>query len=172
MQSRHGRLKKGDIMANKERYDTLKHLKRCVDCGKTDAFTLSGRAYCAECCEKQRKSKQKYSKRNKEKKRKSAKKLYEERKSNHLCVKCGKTLPDNYRYTNCEKCRVKLRQACERYHRKNGIFPRDTSLCYRCQKNTPLKDKKVCAECYKNLCKNIEHASKFIDYDKVKKLSW
>lgn len=145
---------------SKKRRDTLKHLKRCVICGKTDAYTLNGRACCAECCEKQKKYNQNI---NKEKAQQRKKKLYEERKLNHLCVHCGKALPDDYKYTNCEKCRAKLIQACERNNRKNGVFPRDTSLCHHCQKKPPLKYKKVCADCYEKLCKNLEYGRKFVN---------
>lgn len=155
-------------MIEKERYNILKHLKRCVHCGKTDAYTLIGRACCAECCEKQSNYNQNISKNNKEKAQKRKKKLYEERKFNHLCVHCGKALPDNYKYTNCEKCRAKLRQACERNNRKNGIFPRDTSLCHLCQRKSPLKYKKVCADCYEKLCKNLEYGRKFVNQNQNK----
>lgn len=60
-------------MTKKERYDILKHLKRCVHCGKTDAYTLIGRACCAECCEKQSNYNQNISKNNKEKAQKRKK---------------------------------------------------------------------------------------------------
>ena len=36
----------------KQRIDALKAMKRCVCCGKQDAYTLVGRWRCAECSEK------------------------------------------------------------------------------------------------------------------------
>lgn len=56
---------------SKKRRDTLKHLKRCVICGKTDAYTLNGRACCAECCEKQKKYNQNINKEKAQQRKKS-----------------------------------------------------------------------------------------------------
>lgn len=165
-------------MTDKELYDVHKHLKRCVRCGKTDAFTLIGRSYCGDCCEKNREYYRKYYlEKEKDKKAQKSKKLREERKSNHLCAKCGKPLPENYdkKHTSCEKCRAKIRLEAEKRRRKNGILSRQDSnlgMCTRCHKKTPLNGKKVCAECYEYLCKSVEHARKFLDYSKVKKMNW
>ena len=37
---------------NQNRRKALRHLCRCVICGKQDAFTMNGRPRCAECVEK------------------------------------------------------------------------------------------------------------------------
>ena len=72
----------------------LKENHICRDCKKTDAFTLSGRTYCADCAEKIRLAKAK-ARQDPEKREimlqqtRDCAKRHEE---NHECKTCGKPL--------------------------------------------------------------------------------
>lgn len=150
-------------MPSKELYNTRKQLKRCVHCGKTDAFTLNGRIRCAECTEKhQKNSREKYYNGGKEKDSKRHKELYEERKSKHICVQCGKYLSNNYKYILCEICRAKKRKSNEKSRRKKGVLPSDMRgngvYCYICCKPVETLGKKLCNSCYEKVIKNLEKA--------------
>lgn len=94
---------------NKSRYQWLKEHGICVQCGQRDAF--SGYVRCPECIEKtniasakcrdDKEKRIKYNARGTERR----KQLREERKNKHLCVVCGKSLPEGYKYSECIWCR-------------------------------------------------------------------
>lgn len=97
--------------ANKSRYQWLKEHGICVQCGQRDAF--HGYVRCPECIEKSniasakcwndKEKRIKYIEHN----RKRGKQLREERKNEHLCMICGKALPEGYEYSTCIWCRRK-----------------------------------------------------------------
>ncbi len=80
----------------KEKYHRRKDNHLCVKCCKQDEQTLSGRAYCAECAEKERvRYRERYNK--KRVKSNSTRMLeakrnrdrYNRLKAEHRCTKCG-----------------------------------------------------------------------------------
>lgn len=96
---------------SKSRYQWLKEHGICVQCGQGDAFP--GYVRCPECIEKAniasarcRDDKDKRMKYNKHCREKS-RRLYGERKNNHMCTICGKKLPEDYKYCTCILCRKK-----------------------------------------------------------------
>lgn len=100
---------------SKSVYDARKALHRCVWCGRRDAYTINGRAYCAECC---RRRSGYYKKRyvekpeTKEPLKRYQKERYRRLKDMGLCTRCGKR-PAATGRVMCARCssREKLRQA-------------------------------------------------------------
>ena len=129
-------------------YDTLKYLHRCIACGHADAFTLSGRSYCADCAEKRREHAADDYRKNKQKYNDRCKAWYYERKKNGLCVKCGK--PAETGRTVCKRCSIKRNNAeRERNIEKGMNWPRgDNGLCWLCNKKPSMDEYHVCPDCY------------------------
>lgn len=96
----------GDI--SKERYKELDEWGVCHCCQKK--FKAPGKQYCPDCLDKSKKARARYRKEHPPTDEQKAanlerqRKLYEERKKNGLCVKCGK-LATNGRL--CHECYIK-----------------------------------------------------------------
>ena len=88
-----------------------KRLKLCVQCGKQDERTISGRSYCFSCAEKYRKlSKGNYKKKSSEERaeyNRRRKERWHKRKAEHRCPRCNKELGTEYEYVICPSCREK-----------------------------------------------------------------
>lgn len=95
-------------------------------------------------------------------------KRYEYRKTNGLCVKCGKPYLD-HRYSMCSICRYKNATQKRIKARNNGVKPKQTEIsnrlerkengyCYFCGKPA-VKGKKTCVE---HLGKYQEHWEKYL----------
>lgn len=139
---------------------SLKRLGLCMWCGKEDAYTMSGRSMCADCCEKMKESHEKFysNPENAEKKRQHARDVRRKRKEEGRCVACGVKLPENYSYTRCNKCLAKERGYDRKGKRNTDI--RGTLVCFQCAKNPPIEGKKLCKECYNKKLKILEKAHK------------
>lgn len=128
-------------------YDERKHNGVCVSCGAVDAFTLNGRAECAECCEKRRK------RRNYQKKADQQREIYKARKAAGICVSCKKKAIPGMVY--CEQHRIRHNQKARElkaYNRGETNWPRgDNGYCYVCNKRPTMDNLKVCDTCYKKL---------------------
>lgn len=93
------------------RYQWLKEHGICAQCGQRNAFP--GYVRCPECIEKvsaasakcwsDKEKRMQYNRQGNKRK----KQLREERKNKHLCVRCGKPLPEKYEYLTCVSCRKK-----------------------------------------------------------------
>ena len=68
----------------------MKKLQRCIQCGEQDAFTLAGRARCAECAEKARIYNRERAAKHQEEINARNRRYAEDRKAAGLCVKCGR----------------------------------------------------------------------------------
>lgn len=67
--------------------------------------------------------------------------LLDKRKTNNLCISCGKPL--DREGVNCTECRQKInKEVAETRH-----WYQDNGICPRCRKNTIEGDEKVCPEC-------------------------
>lgn len=139
----------------KQRIDALKAMKRCVDCGKQDAYTLSGRCRCAECTEKNRQSALKWHHEHPEEAKARIKNFYEKRKANRICVMCGNPLPPERKAFACKRCSAKYTEyKRQEMLRKNKTTPRylfieqHPDLCTRCRKAPRYKNYKLCKACY------------------------
>ena len=128
-------------------YDERKHNRVCVSCGAVDAFTLNGRAECAECCEKRRK------RRNYQKEADQQREIYKARKAAGICVSCKKKAIPGMVY--CEQHRIRHNQKARElkaYNRGETNWPRgDNGYCYVCNKRPTMDNLKVCDTCYKKL---------------------
>jgi len=133
-----------------ERYDYLKKIHICVNCGNME--TEPNSIYCFECREKIYNRNSRYYEQNKEKLKRQRKdyfkNLYYQRKELGICTKCGKRNVCSKSSTLCIDCYVKKKRQKDK--RWNNEIPRDErkyyNLCYVCGK----------AEIYKsNLC--IKH---------------
>lgn len=113
--------------------------------------------------------------RNREYYRERNKRIYDERKEQNVCCKCGGE-KDGDNYSFCKKCRDKRKPIKQRY-RERHQKPRlkdmwiEKGLCVRCG-NERKKGYKLCEECYqKNV--NASHSEKCVEWRKgVKKASY
>lgn len=128
----------------------------CGNCGKEDAYTMNGHAYCFECTEKKRM----YYHNNKSHYSTVAKERRERLKSEGICVMCGKNkaIPE---HTLCEKCRnIQLRRdRIRRMRAHKKITYTDAvymGLCTQCKKEPSIKGKRLCQKCYDKAMIGIE----------------
>lgn len=124
---------------------------RCGSCGKEDAFTMAGKGICAECAERRNQSSKAWNLAHPGRKAESRRKLSEQRQAAGLCTMCGKPLPKNYRYKNCQTCLAKIRNRRQPVYIPNG-------MCHRCKKEPCVEGKKLCAACYEVACRSAEKA--------------
>lgn len=143
----------GVIKAN---YRYLRSVHRCVQCGTVDAYTLNGRAYCADCAEWRRNY---YNNRRKrpdvrEKANQQLRDRTEKWRSQGLCTSCGrKTDPP---YKTCSRCRYMARAK----YRESHPYPvMENGVCSWCRKRPPIDGKKLCDECYRKSLLNVSKAA-------------
>ena len=131
-----------------------KHLGRCTECHRVDAFTMNGRSLCGVCADKARLKKANEYAFDKQKILSRNRDAYQRRKANGLCVKCGKPIEEgNYR-VRCLKCTAKLSYS-EKIKASEKAARGDNGICYMCNRNPVLPDKRCCAECYPKLQINM-----------------
>lgn len=140
-------------MTEKEWKDKLKANHICVNCKKTDAYTMAGRSYCAECAEKMAEKKREL--RHDEAYRlKSLQDAAEWRKrmaEEHRCTRCGKTLPRGHGKKLCVECLVYSKRKCEERRRSKGVrtwdMRNEEGTCFICGKPS-IHGKRMCQSCY------------------------
>lgn len=149
-------------MSYQKRRNLRKEHGVCLRCGKEDAYTMNGRCYCFDCCEKDHIRQRKKSEEIKVQYNQNRKELYDYRKENHLCPKCGKELPEGYTKINCKMCLGKARRKAEISRRERGIISHDSALycglCVHCHKELPYEGHKVCKKCYDLIMLNLSKA--------------
>ena len=139
----------------KARYHYLKSRHRCTKCGKQDAFTLNGRAYCAECNEKCRDIKKAWRQTHQEQLAISRKARDLRMKESGRCVTCGKKndTPGRVRCSRClakyRKQHLERRKAEDKYSRLNRI----DGECYFCGKPV-VPGKRTCQK-HLNMCRKF-----------------
>lgn len=124
-----------------------RHAGVCTICGREDAFTMAGRAHCAECAERDRGYYQKNVDANRMRKRRSYqatdKPRREARVAAGLCPKCGR--PADPPYKTCERCRSRNKAV---RHERNNAPPRGSyGTCWQCNKLPAVPGKKLCPKC-------------------------
>lgn len=139
--------------ANKRRYNYLKHQNRCVWCGERDAYTMNGRALCAECCEYRRALDCQRSE-----KRKAQIAAYQKERRIRLeeaglCIKCGKREP-RPGLKSCDVCLEKYRGN----NAKKPGKPLIPGMCSRCRSKPVMEGRRLCEECYESVCRGLEKA--------------
>lgn len=133
----------------------------CPKCHKEPIY--GNHKSCASCREKRRETRGVHIKTQSEKRR--AKEKYESRKSNGICVVCGKRKSEKER-TMCHIC---LKKDSAR-RTKSGIseYRRENGLCLWCG-NAVIKDKFYCKEC---MVRKIEIAEYARGFRNMEKHSW
>jgi hypothetical protein len=146
-----------DSEARKAEYWFYKEHGICVRCHHEKA--IKGKTLCPECTDKVSVENKKRYLANKEKfnerKKKQHKDLYERRKANGVCVRCGKRPPKDG-LLSCTQCLIKqAKYKAEAFERKGGThrwLAIDLGLCAVCCKSPKMNDKKVCKQCYDHIC--------------------
>ena len=145
---------------NRERVNAWRRMQKehhiCRQCGQQDAYTLSGRTYCAECCaiksERARKWRAEHPGANAETVRKNR----EKRKAEGVCVKCGRPKSDS-NHVLCGECRAK--QHRYKAAARNCNYPRgENGICWQCNKKPVKEGFNLCPECYEmklGICRAI-----------------
>lgn len=142
----------------------------CPRCGKNNL--VGEERYCPECRAKDLLRKARYSDEKKRaiaeksKPRKSAynKRIYEDRKQNGMCVRCGKHKAEQGKMS-CGMCLEKQRkQNAKRYDKKVGLSAydrqilRERGMCSYCLKEIPTHGK-LCDRCFEKISGNLEKAT-------------
>ena len=142
----------------KEFYSMRKKAGVCTQCGREDAFTMAGRAKCAECAEKHRLH-QAARLADPVKKKAAADRVKakkEERAAAGLCTDCGRPTEPPYRW--CPTCRAKGRA---RHHEAYVFTYRGLDgTCYMCNKAPAEKGKRLCRECADKCRANLVQANR------------
>lgn len=136
----------------KEDYECYKKLGVCVACRRENAEP--NKTLCFECNErqKQRTNNRRASMTAEEKAKKIQKNKiqYAERKSQGLCVRCGKRKATE-NYSNCVECRIKDNRRKSRYIPKSPV-PIDMrnalGLCRQCGEPLAHPDNTLCLACH------------------------
>lgn len=138
-------------------YHTRLLLNRCGGCGRQDAFTMSGRARCADCAEVQRRASKKIREATSEELKRKKAEHYKTLKEEHRCVKCGKALSPAWDKVICQRCNAKAKQ---RYlsnrvirpgHEPHALFSElHPDICTRCRKRPRYQHHKLCEFCYQD----------------------
>lgn len=142
----------------------------CCNCHMKDAYTMNGRALCAECADKANKAKKRdYAERGDEIRQRN-RNAYAERKANGLCVKCGKPKEPGNTRVRCLRCTRKQSRA-EHIKLENEAplvrnYPRgDNGICYICNRNPIAPGKRCCDGCYPALKGAMLHARVLVNAD-------
>lgn len=131
----------------------MKKLQRCIQCGEQDAFTLAGRARCAECAEKARIYNRERAAKHQAEINARNRRYAEDRKAAGLCVKCGRPSDG---HSSCPICRAKN---AERARKARGGDLRGVGgLCKMCGRYEAIPGEKLCERCYTACCANLVKA--------------
>lgn len=127
-------------------YWARKNSGLCVQCGKEDAYTMNGRARCAECSRKKtERAKKKYLENPefKEEKLNYGREHRRKNKAAGLCISCGRPAEQGHVY--CGRCLVRQRI----YYHENYVFsaPPPDSVCRHCRKAPVVEGYKLCVDC-------------------------
>lgn len=112
------------------RHDYLLNRQKCTRCGKQDAFTLNGRAWCADCIDEDSEyRKERYAENEEIRKatNQSSKSRYNLYKSLGLCTKCGNKAIE--KRTLCQRCNAKAKAYSQA---RRGVSNSDLGLCRSC----------------------------------------
>lgn len=146
----------------KARYEYLKSRHRCAKCAGQDAYTLNGRAYCAECIDRMSERQRVYISRHREQHNAYNRAYRDKCKAAGLCVRCRK--PAVRGKTMCAVCAAKdnarhRKKPCELIDREEWV---DQGMCRNCRK--PVKEGesvwsgrpfRLCPDCYDKAVDNL-----------------
>ena len=151
---------------NRELYAFRKANGICVRCGKEKAY--KGSACCLVCrFEHNASSMQSHNKHRDddgylEHLAEKSKKIYYKRKEQHLCIRCGKKMPDSVTTNMCDRCKVIVNRNERERNIEAGVIPNTLRgngiYCAVCRKPVEQQGKKLCNRCYENSCNNLVKA--------------
>ena len=162
-------------MTEQEYRASLKRHHICRNCKQTDAYTLAGRTYCAECAEKDAEKKRKL-RANEEYRQKAIQRTREWRNRNvaeNRCARCGKHLPTGWKNKCCCECLTYSRKKAKERRQKAGALTWDMrrcdGICFICGEPT-IGTRKMCEECYqKRIDGMIQNLEKAHEKQEIKK---
>lgn len=154
-------------MTEQEYRASLKRHHICRNCKQTDAYTLAGRTYCAECAEKDAEKKRNL-RAKEEYRQKAIQRTREWRNSNaaeNRCSRCGKPLPTGWKNKCCCECLTYSRKKAKERRQKSGALTWDMrrcdGICFICGEPT-IGARKMCEDCYQKriggMIRNLEKA--------------
>lgn len=131
----------------------------CVRCGKEKAYKNS--VNCLECRMEHREQSMRSHYKHREdkgylqKKAETSAKIYNKRKEQHICIRCGKPMSECVKTVVCKRCSVIVnRNERERRH-EQGVLPRELKgngvYCAICAKPVEKQGNKLCDRCYEAL---------------------
>lgn len=141
---------------------------RCIRCAGQDAFTIGGRALCAECCEKERRWYAENYAKLREAHIVAERERREQRRAAGLCTQCGTKKSAGTLYALCDKCRARGRLKEESKRRGRGIPPHAERFamgeCVNC--GAPPAERigsngqpvRICESCYQKSLRNLQKA--------------
>lgn len=145
-------------ISKKQFYQMRKHAGVCVDCGQEDAYTMAGRARCADCAERCRANQERYST-DLEKRQIAADRTRERRharKASGLCPMCGRK--PMLGHVKCLECTLRQRKADMK--KRGERHQRIDAMCWQCNKREPILGKKLCPDCYPSALAKLEKANR------------
>lgn len=138
----------------KEEYHFYKRLGICTRCRKN--LAEPGKVLCIECADADNERCRLKRLENLENRRKKDLEKYEKLKADGICTYCKKRKAQNGKY-KCSLCLAKIQN--RRESKKSDLLRserRSHGICYICGKNTVLKDKGVCIDCYEVRMQSIQ----------------
>lgn len=137
---------------NRELYHWLKERHLCTKCKRMDAYTMIGRAYCAECAKtgaEYKRTKYQTNEEFRERRKLESRERRQTRKSAGICICCGarRASPG---HTRCASCLALSRVETPAY-----LPP---GICARCRRKPIFDGKKLCAGCYEVAMQSLKIA--------------
>lgn len=125
----------------------LKGRQRCVVCAKQDAYTLAGRALCADCNDRNKGRWAAWWEKNRDRERDKQKDRYRSMAEAGLCVKCGRERDRAGVY--CRRCAArKAERSRNRYAAEQASYV--YGQCRRCRKPA-VPGKAYCQACLEQM---------------------
>lgn len=115
-------------LSKKQFYQMRKHAGICVDCGQEDAYTMAGRARCAECAERCRANQERYLKCLEctlRQRKANAKNRGRHPRLDGMCWQCNKMepIPGKKPCQNCYPGALKKLEKANRVRIEKEIYP-------------------------------------------------
>lgn len=134
------------LLQRRENYAYYKRLGRCPKCHSRDARTEGGK-YCSDCLEREQKRQERNKEERNRKRSVRGKALYNSRKAQGLCTRCGK--PKDTSGTRCAACAAKHRAVAKKAWLESGkpTGRWSNDMCGRCCKRPCAEGFKLCGEC-------------------------
>lgn len=154
----------------KELYEWRKSIGICTQCGKNPAYKGGMCLVCKQDhAEWNRAHGVGKSDKERQQRKISSKALYEQRKSEGKCPKCGRKLPKDCKTVYCNECRNRAKRNERDRRQAKDVIPDllrgNGEYCAICRHPVENKGLKLCNRCHENCTKNLVKARAAIPYD-------